>query len=82
MLPKAVRAGLLCLIVGLLLSLSGCCCSCVCGIFGTCGKANCNSLSYPPCPPRACYGLHYCGECTCSDDVKDRINQVSDIYLP
>lgn len=78
--PNAVRIAFYCLIAGgLLLSAGGCG---TCGIFGNCGRSRYNSTCYPPCPPRACYGLTYCGNCSSTDDVKDRLNQVSDIFLP
>ena len=72
MLRNAVRHGGLCLVAGSLLSVTGCC--------GVRHSTPCPTI-YNPCT-RACYGLEYSGGgCTCEDDVKDRINQVSDIFL-
>ena len=76
----AIRHVVVCLAACCLLLTSGCCG--VCGIFGMCGRAKYNSTCYPPCPPRACYGLAYCGQCTCDDDWRDLGNQLSDIFLP
>ena len=37
----------------------------------------------PPCEPCAlsCYGLHY-EPCDCNNEIRDRLNQWSDIVLP
>lgn len=67
---KTVRAGLLGLAGSCLLLLSGCCGPC-CGI---------HKVYQHPEP--SCVGLHYQECCTCSDDVRDRINQLSDMLLP
>ena len=70
MLPNAVRFGWLCLVAGCLLLLSGCC-----GVCGGCGQIYTH-------PAPACYGLRYEGCCTYKDDLRDRVNQVTDIVLP
>ncbi|MBS0261000.1 MAG: hypothetical protein JSS02_03515 [Planctomycetes bacterium] len=33
-------------------------------------------------PAPSCVGLHYEGCCTCKDDCRDRVNQITDILLP
>jgi hypothetical protein len=49
---------------------------------GTCCYSNKVHTIYDPCC-RSCFGVPYSGgACTCMDDVKDRVNQISDIVLP
>ena len=72
MLPNAVRAGKLCVVAGCLLLCSGC------WGLGICGGA-CRVYSHPD---PACYGLRYEGCCTYQDDLRDGVNQVTDILLP
>jgi hypothetical protein len=72
MLPNAVRAGLFCALAGCLLLTQGC------GVL--CYSNQCRTIYDPDC--RACYGIPYEGRCTCRDEIRDRINQVSDIFLP
>jgi hypothetical protein len=71
MMSKIIRIAMLCLVAVSLAMLSGCC--------GTCWGNQCTVYQHP-CP--ACYGLHYSGSCTCTDDCRDRINQLTDIFLP
>ena len=71
MMSKIVRAARLCVVAGSLAMLSGCC--------GTCWSNICKVYEHPD---PACYGLHYEGCCTCRDDVRDRVNQLTDIFLP
>ena len=68
--PNAVRVGWLCVVAGCLLLLSGCC-----GVCGGCGQIYTH-------PAPACYGLRYEGCCTNRDDIRDRVNQVTDILMP
>ncbi|HLJ11231.1 MAG TPA: hypothetical protein VKU82_08580 [Planctomycetaceae bacterium] len=75
MLRSAVRAGSRCLVAASLMLLSGCA-----GVCWSCGNGGCHTIFDHPAP--ACYGLKYEGRCTCRDDIRDRINQVSDILLP
>ncbi|MGE5192557.1 MAG: hypothetical protein ACM3U2_08645 [Deltaproteobacteria bacterium] len=74
MLRNAVRAGLLSVAAGCILLAAGC--------NGTCfySGRRCPTI-YDPCC-RSCCGLQYEGCCTCRDDLRDRVNQVSDIFLP
>ena len=70
MLPNAVRVGWLCVVTACLLLLSGCC-----GL----GGAGCKVYTHPD---PSCCGLRYEGCCTYRDDLRDRVNQVTDIILP
>ena len=67
---KIVRAAMLGLVAGCLGIFSGCCGSC-CGV--------CKVYEHPE---PSCVGLHYQGCCTCKDDCRDRVNQLTDIFLP
>jgi hypothetical protein len=70
MMSRISRAAMLCVVAGLLALLSGCC-----GTFCT----TCRVYQHPE---PSCCGLHYAGCCTCTDDIRDRINQLTDIVLP
>ncbi|MBI3862125.1 MAG: hypothetical protein HY290_09545 [Planctomycetia bacterium] len=70
MMPKPIRAALLCLATVSLGFLSGCC-GCCCNV--------CKTYEHPE---PSCVGLRYAGCCTCKDDCRDRVNQLTDILLP
>ena len=74
MLRNAVRKVFVCLAALSLLPIAGCC--------GTCWYSGrqCRTIC-DPCP-RSCCGLQYEECCTCRDDVRDRVNQMTDILLP
>lgn len=71
MISQFARAGMLCLVAACLVVLSGCCCGSCCGV--------CKVYQHPE---PSCVGLHYEGCCTCKDDCRDRVNQLTDIFLP
>jgi len=74
MLRNGVRPVLLIVAAACLVQLGGCC-----GTLFWSGK-RCPTI-YDPCC-RSCCGLQYEECCTCRDDIRDRINQVSDIFSP
>jgi len=91
MLRIAARARLFFLVAACLVPTAGCsstgscnanCCSGYTGCCGICWYSNHLHTLYDPCC-KSCYGIAYSGgQCTCMDDVKDRVNQISDILLP
>jgi hypothetical protein len=70
MMPKVARTAIFSLFGSCLLLASGCC-----GISG----GVCQVYQHPE---PSCVGLRYEGCCTCKDDCRDRINQLTDILLP
>jgi hypothetical protein len=70
MISRIVRVAVLSLVAISAVGLSGCCCCCrdVCRVYEH--------------PEPSCVGLHYAGCCTCKDDCRDRVNQLTDIFLP
>ena len=70
MLSKIARTAVLCAAATCLIWTSGCC--------GVCGGV-CETYQHP-CPSRV--GLRYAGCCTCKDDCRDRVNQITDIFSP
>ena len=73
MVSKIIRVALMSIVVASLAGLSGCC-----GCGGCCSGV-CQVYQHPE---PSCCGLHYAGSCTCKDDCRDRINQLTDIFLP
>jgi hypothetical protein len=70
MISKIVRAAMLCAVTACLAMASGCC--------GICGGA-CQVYQHPN---PSCVGMRYLGCCTCEDDCRDTVNQITDILLP
>jgi len=67
---NAARIAGLSFLAAPLIALSGCC-----GVMGGCG------IVYNH-PGPSCIGLHYEGCCTYRDELRDRVNQLTDILIP
>ena len=70
MISKISRTAMLLIVAGLLNFLSGCC------------STYCDKCRIYEHPAPSCVGLHYEGCCTCKDECRDRVNQITDIFMP